>query len=166
MQYKLYYSKLKTKVGIIYLLSNGKQLLQLDFSVSANYHLAELNNKLPLFLKVRLQLEEYFNNKRTKFNLPLAPSGTEFQQLAWKTLLEIPHGEVLSYGEQALKMHKPKAQRATGSANGKNPIPIIIPCHRVITSDKKLGGYSGDIKLKEKLLKLEGHHFKDGRICL
>jgi methylated-DNA-[protein]-cysteine S-methyltransferase len=166
MQNKLYYSKLKTKVGIIYLLSNGKQLLQLDFSTNVNYEKAELNNKLPLFLKVNLQLEEYFNNKRTKFNLPLAPIGTEFQQLAWRTLLEIPHGKVLSYGEQALKMQKPKAQRATGSANGKNPIPIIIPCHRVITSDKKLGGYSGDIKLKEKLLKLEGHHFIDGRIKL
>jgi methylated-DNA-[protein]-cysteine S-methyltransferase len=166
MQTKLFYSKIKTKVGVIYLLSNGKQLLQLDFSLNSKYYIAELNNKLPLFLKTKCQLEEYFNKKRTKFNLPLALSGTEFQQLAWKTLLEIPHGKVLSYGEQAKKMQKPKAQRATGSANGKNPIPIIIPCHRVITSDKKLGGYSGDIKLKEKLLKLEGHHLIDGRISL
>lgn len=162
----LIYTHFTTTIGKIYLLSDGKYLLQLDFSKNSAYISATSVRDHTIFIEAEKQLEEYLKGLRHKFDLPLDAKGTEFQKLAWKTLINIPFGSVLSYGAQALKMKKPKAQRAAGSANGKNPIPIIIPCHRIITSDFKLGGYSGDIKLKEKLLKIEGHSFKNGRLII
>ena len=153
------YTSIKTKIGIIYLLSDGHSLTALDFHKNESHLLAKLDRNFLLFKKVEKQLNEYLDGKRKIFDIPLNPNGTEFQKLAWKTLLKIPYGSTLSYGEQAKKMNKPKAFRATGSANGKNPIPVIIPCHRIITSDGKLGGYSGELKLKKLLLKLEGNQF-------
>jgi methylated-DNA-[protein]-cysteine S-methyltransferase len=82
--------------------------------------------------------------------------GTEFQRKAWQAMRKIPFGETISYGEQARKVGKPKAYRAVGSANGKNPIPIIVPCHRVLASDGSLGGYSLGLSMKRRLLALEG----------
>jgi methylated-DNA-[protein]-cysteine S-methyltransferase len=82
--------------------------------------------------------------------------GTEFQRKAWQAMRKIPFGETISYGEQARKVGKPKAYRAVGSANGKNPIPIIVPCHRVLASDGSLGGYSLGLPMKRRLLALEG----------
>ena len=105
---------------------------------------------------VRRQLEEYFRGQRQKFNLPLAPSGTAFQQRVWRALQDIPYGQTESYGDLARRLGKPKASRAVGSANGANPIPIVIPCHRVIASNGGLGGYAGGLALKRQLLKLEG----------
>jgi methylated-DNA-[protein]-cysteine S-methyltransferase len=160
----LFYKTIKTTIGKIYLYSDGTNLIALDFEKNAKYHDAIESKQLDIFLNTEVQLQEYLTGKRKKFNLKINPSGTEFQRSAWNTLMKIPFGKVLSYGEQAKLMNKPNAQRATGSANGKNPIPIIIPCHRIITSDKKLGGYSGDILLKEKLLKIEGHQVNDGRV--
>lgn len=160
----MYYSKIESKFGEIFLLSDGTSLLALDFEKTSRYQNAELKNNLEIFKETKKQLNEYADGKRRDFDLKLKPEGTEFQELAWKTLCKIPFGKVLSYGEQATKMKKPNAQRATGSANGKNPLPIIIPCHRIITSNGKLGGYSGDIKLKERLLKIEGHQVIDGRV--
>jgi methylated-DNA-[protein]-cysteine S-methyltransferase len=101
------------------------------------------------------QLREYFAGRRTEFDLPLAPEGTAFQRKVWRKLQEIPYGETISYGELARRVGNPKASRAVGSANGKNQIPIVIPCHRVIAGDGGLGGFGGGLPVKEKLLKLE-----------
>ena len=102
------------------------------------------------------QLEQYFAGKRTAFDIPLDLEGTDFQQLAWRALCRIPFGKTISYGDQAKNIKKPKAFRAVGSANGKNPIPIIVPCHRVVAGDGSLGGYSLGLKMKKQLLALEG----------
>ena len=90
------------------------------------------------------------------FTLPLAPQGTAFQQAAWQALLQIPFGQTISYGQQATRMGKPQAMRAVGSANGNNPIAIIIPCHRVLGANGALTGYSGGMEHKVFLLQLEG----------
>jgi len=102
------------------------------------------------------QLKEYFEGKRKNFDLPLNPYGTRFQKDVWKGLRRIPYGKVLTYGELAERLKSPKACRAVGGANGKNPIGIIIPCHRVIAAGGKLGGYTGGLEYKEFLLTLEG----------
>ncbi len=101
------------------------------------------------------QLDEYFKGERQQFSLKLNPHGTPFQQLVWKELLEIPYGETRSYKQVAEKIGNPNASRAVGMANNKNPIFIIIPCHRVIGSTGKLVGYGGGIDIKEQLLNLE-----------
>jgi len=106
------------------------------------------------------QVTEYFAGSRKTFNLPLAPQGTPFQQRVWQELLRIPHGEAISYGELATRVGNPKASRAVGAANGHNPISLIIPCHRVIGSDKSLTGYGGGLNVKEALLTHEGVSFK------
>ena len=106
------------------------------------------------------QLTEYFAGKRKEFNLPLAPAGTAFQKKVWDGLCKIPYGTAKTYGEVAIAIGKKKAYRAVGGANGKNPISIIIPCHRVIAAGGKLGGYSGGLPLKEFLLNLEGIPYK------
>lgn len=109
----------------------------------------------PLLLQLEDELSEYFEGKRTSFTLPLNPAGTLFQKSVWKTLLKIPYGETISYTNEAKMLGNPKATRAVANANGKNPIPILIPCHRVIASNGGLGGYNGGINKKEFLLKLE-----------
>lgn len=101
------------------------------------------------------QLRAYFARKLQKFDLPLAPNGTPFQLKVWEELCEIPYRETMSYGELARRIGNPNACRAVGLANGANPIPIIIPCHRVIGSNGKLTGYGGGLPIKEKLLALE-----------
>lgn len=112
--------------------------------------------RTPLLASLAVQLEEYFAGVRRAFDLPLAPVGTAFQQAAWRALLAIPYGETRSYAEQARALGRPTASRAVGAANGRNPIAIVIPCHRVIAADGSLGGYSGGLPLKQALLALEG----------
>ncbi len=104
----------------------------------------------------RTQLREYFEGSRDSFQLELAPDGTEFEQRVWQQLLKIPKGSTTSYGDIAKKIGDDKASQAVGRANGKNPIAIVIPCHRVIGSDQKLTGYAGGPERKEWLLKHEG----------
>jgi methylated-DNA-[protein]-cysteine S-methyltransferase len=101
------------------------------------------------------QLREYFAGRRTDFDLPLAVEGTPFQRTVWRALQEIPYGETISYGELARRVGNPKASRAAGSANGRNRIPIVIPCHRVIAAGGKLGGFGGGLPVKQALLALE-----------
>lgn len=101
------------------------------------------------------QLLAYFAGELEAFDLPLVPQGTPFQLAVWKRLCEIPYGETISYGELARRVGNPNASRAVGLANGSNPIPIVIPCHRVIGSNGKLTGYGGGLPIKEKLLALE-----------
>lgn len=107
--------------------------------------------------QVKEQLQEYFEGSRSSFDLPLAPEGTDFQKLVWEELLKIPYGESRTYSEIAVAIGRPKASRAVGNAINKNPIAIIIPCHRVIGKDGKLRGYAGGLELKEMLLRLEGN---------
>lgn len=106
--------------------------------------------------ETRQQLDEYFAGTRKDFSVPLDLRGTEFQLRCWRALLEIPYGQTCSYADLARKVGSPRGFRAVGMANHDNPIPIIVPCHRVITSDHKLGGYGGGLDVKEKLLTLEG----------
>jgi methylated-DNA-[protein]-cysteine S-methyltransferase len=101
------------------------------------------------------QLREYFAGRRTEFDLPVAPEGTVFQCSVWRQLQNIPYGETISYGELARRVGNPNASRAVGAANGKNPIPIVIPCHRVIGSNGRLVGFGGGLPIKEALLTLE-----------
>lgn len=101
------------------------------------------------------QLEEYFRGERTTFDLRLAPAGTAFQLRVWGELRRIPYGMTISYGELARRISRPKAARAVGAANGRNPIPIVVPCHRVIGSDGGLTGFGGGLKAKQVLLGLE-----------
>lgn len=101
------------------------------------------------------QLAEYFAGTRTMFTVDLHATGTEFQQDVWLALAEIPYGEVRSYGEIAAAVGRPQAYRAVGNANGKNPWPVVVPCHRVVASDG-LGGYGGGLDVKRYLLRLEG----------
>lgn len=101
------------------------------------------------------QLREYFAGRRTRFSVPLHMEGTEFQQRAWRAMRKIRYGSTVSYAQQAKTIGSPKAVRAVGSANGANPIPIIVPCHRVIASDGSLGGYALGLKMKRFLLELE-----------
>ena len=108
-----------------------------------------------LIQSCKKQLEEYFAGKRNAFDLPLAPKGTAFQQKVWKALTEIPYGETRTYGEIAAGIGNPKAARAVGMANNKNPIGIIIPCHRVVGANGKLVGYAGGMEKKAFLLELE-----------
>jgi len=101
------------------------------------------------------QLRDYFAGRRTGFDLPLAPEGTPFQQAVWRQLQDIPYGGTISYGELARRVGNPKASRAVGAANGANPIPIVIPCHRVIGADGRLTGFGGGLPVKRALLDLE-----------
>ncbi len=116
--------------------------------------------KTDLLEEAQAELEEYFFGKRRKFDLPLSIFGTEFQKRVWDTLLQIPYGATLAYGEVARIIGSPKACRAVGMANNQNPLMILVPCHRVIGADGSLVGYGGGLNIKKKLLQLEKEHLK------
>ena len=154
-----YYQLHDSPVGELLLMSNGEALTALHMtagkyvpSVNADWQHAEQ----PVLTQTRRELDEYFNGERRAFSMPLAPTGTVFQKQAWIALTKIPFGEKRTYGQQAAIIGRPKAVRAIGAANGKNPIGIIVPCHRVIGADGTLTGYAGGLHNKEFLLKLEG----------
>jgi methylated-DNA-[protein]-cysteine S-methyltransferase len=109
----------------------------------------------PILQRAADQLRAYFAGELKEFDLPLAPRGTDFQQTVWSTLRTIPYGQTRSYSQIAVTIGSPKAVRAVGAANGRNPIPIVIPCHRVIGASGKLVGFGGGLPLKRKLLDLE-----------
>jgi methylated-DNA-[protein]-cysteine S-methyltransferase len=113
----------------------------------------------PLIKEAAKQLDEYFNKKRKVFDLPLALNGTDFQKRVWNELQNIPYGKTRSYGELAAITGNPKACRAVGMANNRNPVPVIIPCHRVIGHDGSLTGYAGGLELKRQLLELENKNW-------
>lgn len=118
------------------------------------------------FREARRQLEAYFAGDLKQFDLPLAPAGTEFQQSVWRALIEIPYGETRSYGELARQLGSPKLNRAVGMANGRNPISIVIPCHRVIGADGSLTGYGGGVERKRWLLAHEASNGEYGQFEL
>jgi methylated-DNA-[protein]-cysteine S-methyltransferase len=104
------------------------------------------------------QLGEYFEGTRRAFDLPLELAGTPFQRAVWRALADIPYGQTISYAELAAMVGRPGAFRAVGQANGANPVPIVLPCHRVVSSGGGIGGYGGGLELKRRLLALEGVH--------
>jgi len=122
-----------------------------------NVNTTKLRPDDPYMFNVFTQLEEYFNEDRKKFNVPLDVRGTDFQKRVWSELSKIPYGKTVSYKKIAEKLGNKKALRAVGQANSKNPVCIIIPCHRVINANGKLGGYSAGLLVKKRLLELEGN---------
>ena len=144
-------------VGKLRLVASEKGLVAIDVRNNAKQEVTAKNpSAQAVLIQTKKQLEQYFAGKRTTFDVALDLVGTEFQVQAWRALCRIPFGKTISYGQQAANIKKPKAFRAVGSANGKNPIPIIVPCHRVLASDGSLGGYSLGLRMKKQLLALEG----------
>ena len=148
---------MSSPVGKLTLVASKNGLVAIDVRNNAKQVVtAKDASAQSILLKTKKQLEQYFAGKRTSFDIALDLVGTEFQVKAWRALCRIPFGKTITYGQQASNIKKPKAFRAVGSANGKNPIPIIVPCHRVVASDGSLGGYSLGLKMKKQLLALEG----------
>jgi methylated-DNA-[protein]-cysteine S-methyltransferase len=149
----IYFKKWSSPIGDLFFYSTDKALLALVFQKKNIEASAKTN---PIIEEAISQLKEYFKGERKTFNLPLKPIGTDFQMRAWRALKKIPFGKTISYKEQAALLKIDKAFRAVGTANGKNPISIIIPCHRVISSTGKISGYAGGPKIKAALLEMEG----------
>lgn len=143
----------QTSIGKIGIVENGIALTNLYFEHEIVQDVTVMET--PLLKEAGEQLQEYLAGKRKSFSLAIAPVGTIFQHKVWKALLEIPYGETRSYGEIAKNIGHPQAARAVGMANNKNPLPILIPCHRVIGAKGKLVGYASGLALKEQLLGLE-----------
>ena len=159
-----YYHYYEAPIGPLLLAGDGTALQLLGFpsgSMKRRHDADWVEDKKP-FRQVIRQLDEYFAGKRQDFDLPLAPEGTEFQRQVWRGLQQIPYGETWSYGELARHVGRPKASRAVGAANGLNPIPVIIPCHRVIGSNGKLTGFGGGLETKSFLLNLESSQTAPG----
>ena len=156
-----YFTHLETALCPLLLTSDGEALTGV-YLLPDHRHAPTLQPDwqeaaLPIFEQARAQLLSYFAGQRTAFELPLRPKGTEFQHRVWAELERIPYGETLSYGALAAKLGNPNASRAVGLANGRNPISIIVPCHRVIGASGKLTGYGGGLERKAALLALESH---------
>lgn len=159
------YTKMNSGIGTLYIYASDKGLVFLtwdedefertgfEYQMGENKHLTAAKE----------QLEAYFDGKIKKFDLEIDfIRGTEFQRKVWKALTKIPYGTTISYEQEAIMLGDGKKTRAVGSANGKNPIPVIIPCHRVVRKDKSLGGYSGGLDKKIFLLNLERDNLKNG----
>ena len=149
-----YFCKYQFENISLYLVATETHLINIQFTQPQK----ALLQTTELLSMATIQLDEYFHGKRTTFSLPFKLTGTPFQLAVWKELQNIPYGQTTSYKEIAQKINKPKAYRAVGMANNKNPLPIIIPCHRVIGSNGKLIGYAGGLNLKNYLLELEKSH--------
>ncbi|WP_294389251.1 methylated-DNA--[protein]-cysteine S-methyltransferase [uncultured Clostridium sp.] len=155
MKNTFYYN---TKIGEIAIEENGVAITRLYFVNKDLEKEVEIKEETWLMRKAIKEIKEYLEGKRNSFDLPLEPEGTEFQKKVWNVLKEIPYGETRSYGEIAKLIGNEKASRAVGMANNKNPIMIMIPCHRVIGVNGKLVGYAGGLDVKEKLLNMEKNH--------
>lgn len=162
----IYYDTLSTQCGDVTVLANQDGICEVAFqqgkvAIEIKPEYIKNNEQAPLHLSEAIsQLTQYFADERDSFDLPLAQQGTPFQQTVWHALTKIKHGKTVSYGQLAQQINNPKAVRAVGTANGANKLAIIVPCHRVIGSDKKLTGYAGGMGIKAKLLMLEGAQFK------
>lgn len=154
-----FYKIIKSPLGNLTLIANDNALKSIAWmgeGVSKEkFPNAILKNDHPLLQETETELLEYFAGKRKKFTIKLDPDGTDFQKKSWAYLQKIPYGETRSYGEQAAGIGNKKACRAVGGANGRNPIPIIIPCHRVIGSNGTLTGFASGVEIKKTLLDLE-----------
>jgi methylated-DNA-[protein]-cysteine S-methyltransferase len=148
-----YKSVYNAPIGKMIILSDGESIIEIDH---INHDEPIMSNPDELCQLATKQLDEYFAGTRIEFDLPLkAIKGTDFQKAAWQALTTIPYGETISYGEQAKRMNNPKAVRAVGGANGKNPFSIVVPCHRGIGANGTLTGYTGGMNRKEWLLDFE-----------
>ena len=159
----MYYCYLDTPIGELLLAGEDGALAMIGFpkgSMRRDPETDWIYNEKPL-AKARQQLEEYFGGTRKEFDLPLRIKGTEFQVSVLNALQEIPYGKTASYGEIARRIGRPKAVRAVGAANGRNPIPIVVPCHRVIGSSGDLTGFGGGLDTKAALLRLEAENTQD-----
>ena len=156
------YARIESPLGALLLAADDAGLRQIRF-VNGRHPASPdpswQEDSTPLQPAIR-QLRAYFAGELEAFDLRLAPEGTPFRLNVWRELCEIPFGKTISYGELARRIGNPKASRAVGLANGSNPIPIVIPCHRVIGSNGRLTGYGGGLPIKEKLLALEHRHLR------
>ncbi|ABF39278.1 methylated-DNA--protein-cysteine methyltransferase [Candidatus Koribacter versatilis Ellin345] len=157
----LYYSQMKSPIGQLWIAVSKNGLVMIEFE-GREFPPVKFDKNVSWVIseektaKVKKQLQQYFDGHRTEFDLPLDPRiGTDFQRKCWDLVAKIPYGETRSYQELAKELKSPNASRAVGGANGANPIPIVVPCHRVINSDGHLGGYGGGLDKKEQLLSLE-----------
>lgn len=143
-------------LGLLEIQASPQGLIRVEFTEAETMHIHGNENTT----RCKLQLQQYFAAERSEFNLPLDQRGTAFQKSVWSCLLTIPFGQTVSYGDIADMLNNRKAVRAVGAANGKNPISIIVPCHRVIGANQTLTGYAGGLERKAWLLKHEGIAFK------
>ena len=153
-----YWHTIDSPVGRLLLGGDGERLTRIQFQsgprpLQPQAHWIEAARP---FAAAIAQLEAYFTGRRRAFDLPLAPAGTAFQLSVWRALRSIPYGETISYGELAHRVGNPRASRAVGLANGANPLPIVVPCHRVIGANGALTGFGGGLPTKQALLALEG----------
>jgi methylated-DNA-[protein]-cysteine S-methyltransferase len=157
-----YHSILPSPLGNILLIGEDQGLTGLHFLAAAQPAEPPIGSiqSPEYFTETIHQLNAYFKGELRNFTLRLLPEGSEFQKNVWKVLCKIPYGTTISYGELARRIGKPSASRAVGGANGRNPLPIIIPCHRVINGNGQLGGYSCGLEIKKYLLNLEAKCFK------
>ena len=158
----IYKAIIPSPIGAIEIACDERHLVGVGFTsasrLARRLKSATPNAKHNIIKKAVKQLNEYFNGRRKKFNLPISLQklpATPFQRRMWAELLKIPHGKTITYAEQALRGGRPAACRAAGGANGKNPIAIVIPCHRVVAANGKLGGFTSGLWRKRRLLKLE-----------
>ncbi|MDB4511884.1 methylated-DNA--[protein]-cysteine S-methyltransferase [Arenicella sp.] len=150
MQKTFFIDHIQTPIGAMEIVANDNAVLSIHFVARTSN---VKSNALTILAKT--QLRQYFESKLEQFDLPLQPAGTEFQQTVWRALTSIPFGQTAAYADIAKLIHKPKAVRAVGNANGKNPMTIVIPCHRIIGSDGTLTGYASGVERKAWLLKHE-----------
>ncbi|MGY0561650.1 methylated-DNA--[protein]-cysteine S-methyltransferase [Luteimonas sp. A277] len=155
----IHYTRIESPIGPLLLAASDAGMHTIEFRDArhpvkrdASWH----EGDHPLLQRAQQQLREYFAGARRSFDLPLAPQGTPFQRKVWQTLETIGYGETLSYGQLAARLGSPSASRAVGAANGRNPLPIVVPCHRVIGASGALIGFGGGLPTKQFLLELEG----------
>jgi methylated-DNA-[protein]-cysteine S-methyltransferase len=156
-----YFKTMDTPIGVLKLTSDVSFLKSVSFDAEIQEDASELPNVLIMAQK---QLEEYFSGKRRQFDLPLDPEGTGFQHKVWKQLSEVPYGTTRSYVEIARILGSENSSRAVGMANGRNPIPVIIPCHRIIGHNGKMTGYAGGLERKKWLLLHEQQNSENGQL--
>jgi methylated-DNA-[protein]-cysteine S-methyltransferase len=144
-----------TPVGRLVLECDGDVLIGVWLPSEQRHGRRDVDDVPPVLKETANQLEEYFAGERTEFDLPMEMDGTDFQREVWAELTRIPYGQTISYGELARRVGRPNGPRAVGQANGRNPIPIIVPCHRVLAGNG-IGGYGGGLPLKRALLAIEG----------
>lgn len=148
--------KMKSPLGTLTLVASTKGLRAIILKADKNHDIGECDENCKILSKAKIQLEQYFQGKREEFDLPLDMVGTDFQKRTWLGLLNIPYGKTVSYKELASMIKAKNGARAVGMANGRNPLAIIVPCHRVIGANGSLTGYAGGLKAKKALLNLEG----------
>ena len=156
---KVFYKEIESPVGKLKLVASSNALIAVLWEQErpnrVKLDTLNLDIRHPILLETERQLTEYFSNQRTEFDLPLQPDGTEFQKKVWQALSAIPFGQTRSYLDLARAVGAPEAYRAVGAANSRNPLSIVVPCHRVVASDGSLTGYAGGLRNKAALLALE-----------